>query len=570
MKIKQKNPLCVVGQNGCAKCDESLLLCLACEKEGYIVSGISCISPKCEVGKNNCTTCNENGSECQECIDPNYMITGIGCELNCSLINNCDKCYIDSNSGNQMKCNKCSNGFMPSDDYKSCVELNNCDIVGCLGCPANKTGFCYTCDTENHFIYDDSSNETYRKCICESGYELIQNKCIQKIEILPTPIVEEIKEKPDKFDTTDVNTGLQTINASDINNKNMSQKYVAELSPDAKSVEIQIPNNVNIEIVIPNTKSPNQPVIISAENDQTIVKINCKNDNGANLQLNNSASTEITGKGTITINPANTEETNNNQILEISKLIPSGEVNLASDKNVTFNELQVFDEKYVTGKAASENQIFKFNKVKIEQGGSLYPENLELHDIEIGVGAVLHYLDSCDFEKSDLTVYYNRTQSSQNPIIPILIESSSLPNSITARRKELGSFLEENEFIIAEANFGKQRNIKKVKDEANDENENVKKACEGWASKYKETDAQFNTVSCRYLPNEENIETIQLVASHKDKPKKKGLNGGAIAGIVIACVVVVAAIIALLVYFLVIKKHHESSSTAKDDSSIAI
>lgn len=129
--LSQEERCKAVPHCGLCTITDSTTTCEAC-MPGY---ALQTQSNSCVVCSGNCVYCS-TGSTCEFCED-NYALSSQSSTCTKCNINNCDICHDAS------VCNTCSDGFHHNDDG-TCVQNNQCDIVGCKACNQGKS-ICTEC-----------------------------------------------------------------------------------------------------------------------------------------------------------------------------------------------------------------------------------------------------------------------------------------------------------------------------------------------------------------------------------------------------------------------------------------
>lgn len=104
--------------------------------------------------------------------------------------------------------------------------------------------------------------------------------------------------------------------------------------------------------------------------------------------------------------------------------------------------------------------------------------------------------------------------------------------------KDIGTTLSEERFIIATKDFTGQ-NV--------EYSSSIEESCKKWASSFVAEDSPFTSLSYEITKTKDGkLEKVTLYCTN-EKPKKKGLHAGAIAGIVVGVVVVIAIVVIVVV-----------------------
>ncbi|KAK8899163.1 hypothetical protein M9Y10_001465 [Tritrichomonas musculus] len=567
---------------GCTKCDDDMK-CIECDtNQHYKLDNTThvcnCAENYTQIeGRGKCvpyTNCDSSITNCKQCTTPTqcmqceygyglsdgkctqcpagqYYSGTTACMPECNY-ENCKECTLDEDNNMNHVCNNCiSDEYIPAEDGKNCIkfELYNCThIIGCAKCIKGYDSFCYECDEDNHFTYSQAHNG---QCYCQTGYDLVDNKCIEAItpELMPT-----VPE--DAFQTTlTIANGVASVEKFDDTKPSYSCKV------ESTANQLVLPSSDNKDVYVEIAKRDNKPLELNVSSTTPLVVTSTDPQTTLALPKENDITIEAQNK--LTVNPIDTKQTD---AVNIQNLRPTGELSLDSDNNISINELDIYGTKTVIGQVG-ENKQTTCSNARLARGSSFTPISMIIENIEVGlISKVLMKQARENVKVGNFIIDYNRTQ---DPNVPIPISFSDyLPDlantGIVMKLVEGNATLQAEEvFKLAEFNSF----------ESNTKDDDIKEQCNNLAKNYNtDTETGF-TSKPECLPNEKG--GYDLIAKKKvsddDGGKKKNkLSGGAIAGIVIACVVVVAAIIALLVYFLVIKKKNQSTTSTQGDSSIAI
>ena len=222
--FKNKNEECVECNeinNGCLVCsdDEERLKNFKCDqcKNNYFMTKENtcefCLSEK--KGGNNCKECGyiniENEGEkigCIKCVESNYILLNGKCY---SPIDNCKdyESYLDNNNEVKIRCKECNDKFELNKYYR-CIKIKNF-LPNCL-----KT----------------NENIDNLECLeCESGFDLIDNNCIEKT-VSEDDKIEGCLNYETKYG---YNYCISCNNNYYLRNGNCIEKYKSIYSNDCKS-----------------------------------------------------------------------------------------------------------------------------------------------------------------------------------------------------------------------------------------------------------------------------------------------------------------------------------------------
>ncbi|KAK8837457.1 hypothetical protein M9Y10_036454 [Tritrichomonas musculus] len=558
----------------CINCDESNHFklnqdgkCVCDEEGGYKSENGLCLdeTQRSCLGEGKDTLCKicKDETHCETCLDGASLDSNGTCVKSEISIANCT---VNKFVNSQEICVTCEGDLKPTFDGKSCVEDGNAtcteNIIGCANCSTRGTNVCIVCDETKFFKPTPVEIGGISRCNCIDGLDFFEGQCIK-----PIPAVTPSAFPPDKIDSLDSAAVPNATDSSQVTfNKGGNYKddtlYTYNLPQTVNKVEV--PSEIqNFQLNVGN----GQEVTIVLPESGNDVAVNFTGTSTIKVNPVQSSNLDVVGDGTITINTPNDGDLKEDEVLNIGTIQPTGEeITLKSNEKLNIKKIDVYpvEGKPITTITGTDSGT-SCEGLFLQGRSNLVVKNIDLvKDIYIGLLSSLR-MDNAKFEKAKFHIKYNR--QTPETVFPIVFNGKGgfphFDGDIVVERQEVeGEIIQEDqeELLISEFN--------------GDSLEESYKACLNYSSHYRGGES-FNDPECYNSTNTNGDDANKAyMRSTKSQKKgddgKKGLSGGAIAGIVIACVVVVAAIIALLVYFLVIKKRNQSTTSTQGDSSIAI
>ncbi|KAK8896736.1 hypothetical protein M9Y10_014653 [Tritrichomonas musculus] len=545
------------GSRKCVKCDESKNFILdredgECEcKRGFEYVLGECMRArevecdkhdknlkkcdKCAFNSSTCIECDDDygleNNQCVKCPKGGYVSGELPCLKPCTSMPNCAFCTDDGSY-----CFKCENGYEESDDHKKCYSEGHADcvnVLGCTKCSKSDPTFCLKCDKKNHFEESDIFPGT---CVCDEDYDFVNNQCVEPFSPVAPPQQPQDQYQIDQTETifyqyVIVSGSMYTI----LSNATFVPGTLYILLVPIKITKIVIPRGPTyFQLNIPQP-STGEGVTVNAD-PSTQVDLSCPN--GANIVIpDNNNNYVLKGSGLITIDPPSGSTS---VFLKKISLDQSGNtMTLTSTKaQINVREVEVYGKQSVIGQATIYNTVIE--TTKIQSGSEFSPENLTLTTLKIGIQSVLFVKGNSRVKITNYQVYYNSSNVNKIPIQFISPFPDFSNSNVQIVNMSQGAHLQEGEETFKIASFT---------------GENSQQACQNF--KYNGGD-QFTSTECVT----QGATTVKIAkrAVSPDQgggdggKKKKGLSGGAIAGIVVGCVVAVGLVVFLCIWFLVVKK----------------
>lgn len=313
--------------------------------------------------------------------------------------------------------------------------------------------------------------------------------------------------------------------------------YGVQVPEQIKNVEFDSNSNKKISLILSEkmkeisihslTESSNQQVEIVPKSDEITITL----DEQTKPSI-------AKAKGRITL------ESNKNEKIYLSQISPqSKNFILIPNVPVKIDEID-FSGENAMGIQTNNNNNVEIEKIKVQPHSVGTINNAVIKSIVLGPSSSMNFVGNVDISDSIIDLPYNEESFNTAANAFISGDLKSIPKSIFFNARGFVYLDGIDRILIAES-------------------ESSGFNCDEWENSFRKGpfNSKFNDAKCENLNDNKNMKRLYaFVNDNKQDDKGKGLNGGAIAGIVVGIVVVIV-IVVILIYFFVIKKKKDKESS---------